>query len=68
MPYSTWQNHKEVRSCKTCRQKKDEMLYVRERKRHEWFYSCLEHAPFDREKYAMVEIDNRKFPDGKKSS
>jgi hypothetical protein len=66
MAYSTLKSDKEIRSCKTCRQKKDEMLYVRERKRHEWFYSCLEHAPFDREKYAMVEIDNRKFPDGKK--
>lgn len=57
---------KEIRSCKTCNKKKPEMLYVRDKKWHEWFYTCLEHAPFDREKYAMVEIDNRTFSDGKK--
>ena len=57
MTYSTIK--KDIRQCDTCKKKPDDMLYVRERTSPFWKYLCPEHAPIDRETYAMVEIDNR---------
>lgn len=50
---------KEIRACDTCGKKEFEMVYVREKISPFWKYKCLTHAPKDKEKYAMVEIDNR---------
>ena len=52
-------NKKEIRNCSICKKKENDMMYVRERNSPFWFYRCLSHAPLDKQKYAMVEIDNR---------
>ncbi len=59
MVYREGSNKKEIRSCDTCHKKADDMVYIRERISPFWKYKCLEHAPIDKENYAMVEIDNR---------
>jgi hypothetical protein len=66
MAYRVSYNKKEIRSCDTCHKKADEMVYVREKISPFWKYKCLDHAPIDKERYAMVEIDNRTFSDGKR--
>lgn len=60
MGYREGYNKKEIRNCETCKKKPDDMVYLREKTSPFFKYRCLEHAPIDREKYAMVEIDNRK--------
>jgi len=60
MAYKRPSIKKEIRSCDTCGKKEFEIVYVREKISPFWKYKCLYHAPIDREKYAMVEIDNRK--------
>lgn len=59
MAYRQVYNQKEIRHCETCGKKFDDMVYVREKTSPFWKYKCLTHAPNDKEKYAMVEIDNR---------
>ncbi len=59
MGYREGYNKKEIRACWICGGKPPDMVYVRERISPFWKYKCLDHAPIDKEKYAMVEIDNR---------
>ena len=59
MAYREGYNKKVIRHCEVCNKKPNEMVYVRERVSPFWDYRCFDHAPFDKEKYAMVLIDNR---------
>ena len=59
MAYREGYNKKVIRHCEVCNKKPNEMVYVRERVSPFWDYRCIDHAPFDKEKYAMVLIDNR---------
>ena len=59
MAYREGYNKKVIRHCAVCNKKPNEMVYVRERVSPFWNYRCFDHAPIDKEKYAMVLIDNR---------
>lgn len=61
MAYREGYNKKVIRHCAVFNKKPNEMVYVRERVSPFWDYICFDHAhaPFDKEKYAMVLIDNR---------
>jgi hypothetical protein len=59
MGYREGYNKKVVRNCRTCGQKPHEMFYARLHMGIDQFYVCQKHIPIPKEKYAVVEIDNR---------
>ena len=58
MGYREGYNKKVVRNCRTCGQKPHEMFYARLHTGIDQFYVCQKHIPIQKEKYAVVEIDN----------